>query len=87
MPRSKTCQDETFWTAFLRSLKTRGLSGVRLVISDAHAGLKAAIRKTMSGTSSASFHNFIAAPNDDDLIHRVATSADATSTGRKRCRS
>jgi len=44
-------EDETFWTAFLRSLKTRGLSGVRLVISDAHAGLKAAIRKTMSGAS------------------------------------
>ena len=44
-------EDETFWTAFLRSLKTRGLSGVRLVISDAHAGLKAAIRKTMSGVS------------------------------------
>ncbi len=44
-------EDETFWTAFLRSLKTRGLSGVRLVISDAHAGLKAAIRKTLSGTS------------------------------------
>jgi putative transposase len=44
-------EDETFWTAFLRSLKTRGLSGVRLVISDAHAGLKAAIRKTMSGTT------------------------------------
>lgn len=44
-------EDETFWTAFLRSLKARGLSGVRLVISDAHAGLKAAIRKTMSGTS------------------------------------
>ena len=44
-------EDETFWTKFLRGLKTRGLSGVRLVISDAHAGLKAAIRKTMSGCS------------------------------------
>lgn len=44
-------EDETFWTRFLRSLKARGLHGVRLVISDAHAGLKAAIRKTMSGTS------------------------------------
>jgi putative transposase len=42
-------EDETFWTAFLRSLKTRGLSGVRLVISDAHAGLKASIRKIMLG--------------------------------------
>lgn len=31
-------EDETFWTRFLRSLKDRGLSGVRLVISDAHAG-------------------------------------------------
>ncbi len=42
---------ETFWTAFLRSLKTRGLSGVRLVISDAHEGLKAAIRKNLQGSS------------------------------------
>jgi putative transposase len=31
-------EDEVFWTAFLRSLKDRGLTGVRLVISDAHAG-------------------------------------------------
>jgi putative transposase len=44
-------EDETFWTGFLRSLKTRGLNGVRLVISDAHAGLTAAIRRTMQGTS------------------------------------
>ena len=34
-------EDELFWTSFLRSLKDRGLSGVQLVISDAHAGLKA----------------------------------------------
>jgi putative transposase len=44
-------EDETFWTRFLRSLRSRGLSGVRLVISDAHAGLKAAIRKCFSGAS------------------------------------
>jgi len=36
-------EDEVFWTTFLRSLRDRGLSGVRLVISDAHSGLKAAI--------------------------------------------
>ena len=36
---------ETFWTEFLRSLKARGLGGVRLVISDAHTGLKAAIAR------------------------------------------
>jgi len=42
---------ETFWTGFLRSLKTRGLTGVRLVISDAHEGLRAAIRKNLQGAS------------------------------------
>jgi putative transposase len=42
---------ETFWTAFLRSLKARGPTGVRLVISDAHEGLRAAIRKTSQGAS------------------------------------
>ncbi|MDH5293069.1 MAG: IS256 family transposase [Acidimicrobiia bacterium] len=44
-------EDEVFWTQFLRRLRKRGLSGVVLVISDAHTGLKAAIRKTFSGTS------------------------------------
>ena len=44
-------EDEVFWTAFLRSLRDRGLVGVRLVISDAHAGLKAAIARVFSGAS------------------------------------
>lgn len=35
-------EDGAFWTAFLRDLRARGLSGVRLVISDAHEGLKGA---------------------------------------------
>jgi putative transposase len=43
-------EDEVFWTSFLRRLRQRGLSGVRLVISDAHTGLKTAIRKTFSGS-------------------------------------
>jgi transposase-like protein len=30
---------ETFWTDFLRSLKSRGLNGVKLVISNAHTGM------------------------------------------------
>jgi transposase-like protein len=42
-------ENETFWTEFLRDLKERGLKGVRLVISDAHAGLLAAIRKVFQG--------------------------------------
>jgi len=44
-------EDETFWTAFLRGLRKRGLSGVQLVISDAHEGLKAAVRRTLTGSS------------------------------------
>lgn len=37
-----------FWVEFLRSLTARGLSGVQLVISDAHVGLKAAIAQVLS---------------------------------------
>jgi putative transposase len=44
-------EDGAFWTAFLRSLKTRGLHGVQLVISDAHAGLKAAIQAVLLGAT------------------------------------
>jgi len=44
-------ENETFWTEFLRSLKDRGLGGVKLVVSDAHAGLKAAIKRVMQGAS------------------------------------
>jgi putative transposase len=41
---------ETFWATFLRSLVKRGLRGTKLVISDAHEGLKAAIRRVMGAT-------------------------------------
>jgi len=44
-------EDRAFWTAFLRSLVKRGLHGVRLVISDAHEGLKAAIASVLSGAT------------------------------------
>jgi transposase-like protein len=40
-----------FWLAFLRDLAVRGLNGVKLVISDAHAGLKAAIGAVLQGAS------------------------------------
>jgi transposase-like protein len=40
-----------FWLAFLRSLVARGLDGVRLVISDAHGGLKAAIASVLQGAA------------------------------------
>ena len=41
---------ETFWTDFLRSLARRGLRGVKLVISDAHEGIKAAVSRVFSAT-------------------------------------
>ena len=44
-------EDEVFWTAFLRTLRDRGLTSVRLVISDAHAGLKASIARVFAGAS------------------------------------
>ena len=44
-------EDRAFWTAFLRSMVARGLRGVRLVISDAHEGLKHAISTVMTGAS------------------------------------
>jgi putative transposase len=44
-------EDGAFWTTFLRSLRSRGLSGVRLVISDAHEGLKGAIAAILLGSA------------------------------------
>jgi putative transposase len=41
---------ETFWTGFLRKLTRRGLRGVKLVISDAHEGVKAATAKVLHAT-------------------------------------
>jgi transposase-like protein len=44
-------EEGAFWAAFLRSLRARGLSGVRLVISDAHEGLKGAVGSILLGSA------------------------------------
>ena len=44
-------EDGAFWTSFLRGLRARGLTGVQLVISDHHLGLKAAIAGVFIGSS------------------------------------
>src|SRR5215472_14024119 len=44
-------EEGAFWVKFLRGLLARGLSGVQLVISDAHRGLKAAIGAVLQGAS------------------------------------
>ena len=46
-----TAEDGAGWLAFLRSLVARGLSGVALVVSDAHEGLKGAIEATLDGAT------------------------------------
>ena len=53
MPRlfaPPNAEAETFWSSFLKSLTRRGLGGVKLVISDAHEGLKAAIRRVFGAS-------------------------------------
>jgi transposase-like protein len=42
---------QVFWRGFLSTLKRRGLSGVRLVISDQHAGLVAALKRSFQGAA------------------------------------
>src|SRR5919202_1308401 len=44
-------EDGAFWTQFLRSLVARGFSGVKLITSDAHEGLKGAIAAVLQGAS------------------------------------
>ena len=44
-------EDGAFWRSFLRSLVARGLSGVRLVTSDSHQGLKSAVEAVLVGAS------------------------------------
>jgi putative transposase len=44
-------EDEVFWRGFLTDLKKRGLGGVKLVISDQHAGLVAALKRSFQGTA------------------------------------
>ena len=45
-----TSEAEPIWTVFLRKLTRRGLRGVKLVVSDAHEGLKAAVTKVLCAT-------------------------------------
>jgi transposase-like protein len=50
LPARGPSTQETFWATFLKSLVKRGLHGVKLVVSDAHEGLKGAIRRVMGAT-------------------------------------
>ena len=50
LPDTGPSEAETFWSTFLKSLVRRDLRGTKLVISNAHEGLKAAIRRVMGAT-------------------------------------
>jgi hypothetical protein len=68
---------ETFWTAFLPTLTRRGLRGDKLVISDAHEGLKTAVAKVLQPPGSAAKSGF----SDHSLVgpeHKNGDSADAS---------
>ena len=43
-------ESEAFWAEFISHLRERGLSGVKLLISDAHAGLTKAMRRQLQGS-------------------------------------
>jgi len=67
-----TQEDGAAWTAFLRGLVARGLSGVELIISDAHEGLKNAIAATLGGAWQRCRTHFMR-----NLLTRVPRSAQA----------
>ena len=49
-PKVGPSEAETFWSGFLKTLVRRGLKGVKLVVSDAHEGLKQAIARVLGAS-------------------------------------
>ena len=58
-----TSENSAFWLAFLRSLVARGLHGVKLAISDAHEGLRAAIETVWVGSACEGSTNLLLDPH------------------------
>ncbi len=74
-------ESEEGWTAFFKSLKKRGLSGVRLVISDAHQGLMVTVRKVLKAEwqrCKVHFYRHV-------LVHVPKRSQAEVSEAMKRC--
>ncbi|MET4449530.1 transposase-like protein [Bradyrhizobium sp. GM2.2] len=60
---------ETFWTAFLRKLARRGLRGVKLVVSDAHEGIKATVAKVLNASWQRCRVGLLKNPDSADSLH------------------
>jgi putative transposase len=84
---------ETFWADFLKRLTRRGLRGVKLVISDAHEGLKAAVQRVVGGTWQRCRVHFMRnalayVPKTQETVVAAAIRRPSSSrTGRRRVRS
>ena len=65
-----TSEAEPIWTEFLRKLTRRGLRGVKLVVSDAHEGIKAAVTKVVCATWQHCRVGLLKKPRDCDSLHR-----------------
>src|SRR5437764_10789343 len=79
---------EPFWVEFLRSLARRGLRGTKLVISDAHEGLKAAITKVLGATWQRCRVHFMrnAMAHAGKTQRRIVSAWIGTAVARCRCR-
>jgi putative transposase len=77
---------EPFWTAFLRKLTRRGLRGVKLVISDAHEGIKTAVAKLLCASWQRCRVHFLrnALAHAGTSGRRVVSAFIATALPRKR---
>lgn len=87
-------ESEAFWVAFLRSLRERGLAGVRLVISDDHTGLKNAIARILGAPWQRCTVHFVrdmhrhCRPSQRGMVSaalREVFNADDLAAARERC--
>lgn len=78
-----TSEAEPIWTEFLRKLTRRGLRGVKLVVSDAHEGIKAAVTKVLTATWQRCRVRLLkkSASPDSLVLSMIAGGSDAGSEG------
>ena len=81
---------ETFWVEFLRKLRRRGLRGVKLIVSDAHEGIKAAVAKLINATWQRcrvhTMRNALAHAGKSQPARRLGLHGDRLRSGQRRSR-